>query len=103
MTPRTAPPKQGAPLLLCLPGGVEAEYVDGCYQGWEGSVEIPADLKETWFWFGSFLSDGDVGIFTGTFGIPGVFEQARIHMELRRTLVVEFGGPRQLSMFGEAA
>lgn len=94
--------RRAAPLTLYLPNGVVVERnADGGFDGVD--VTIPDDLKGTWFWFGSFLSDGQVGIFTGTFGISGAFAQARIHMGLRQTLTIECGKPQQLSMFGEAA
>lgn len=77
---------RGHPLILCLPGGKSAALIAGSdparYDGWEGSVEIPADLS-AWHWHGSFLSDGEVAIFTGTHPPPDCFEQARIHERLR--------------------
>lgn len=99
------------PLLICLPGGTHADLIPGSrpprYTVDGATVDldvtIPADLADTWHWHGSFLSDGQIGIFTGTYGVEGAFEEARIHMGLRRTLVIEFGGPYQMDMFDWAA
>lgn len=93
------------PAALYLPGGHVAPLIPGTrparYDGWEGSVEIPEDLTRAgWFWFGSFLSDGEVGIFTGTYGVEGAFEQARIHMRLRAARPPAIV---QLRLFEEAA
>lgn len=94
-----------APLLLCLPGGIRAEYVAGSRPARyeiEGEpcdldVTIPEDLAG-WTWHGSFLSDGHVGIFTGTFGVSGAIAQARKHMRLRADAPLV-----QLSLFEVAA
>ena len=84
MTP--ARPRQPRPLVVVLPDGQEA--------GEECDTTIPEDLAGVWHWHGSFLSDGHVGIFTGTFGVAGAFEQARIHMRLRAN-----AEPQQLTLF----
>ena len=62
-------------------------------------VTIPCDLEPHWFWQGSFLrlrtAPGECGaaICTKTFGLPGVFEQARIirqsSVEFAEQLVME--------------
>lgn len=92
----------GHPARLYLPNGIEAELIPGSqpprYAGWGGSVEIPDDLARAgWHWHGTFLSDGEVGIYTGTYGVPGVFEQARIHMGLRETMTID--APVQLELW----
>jgi len=82
------------PLTIALPDGRCAEYVAGTRPArytidgapCDVDVTIPDDLAATgWYWSGSFLyqpwaerADGPgVGIFTGTFGLPGTFEAAR--------------------------
>ena len=69
------------PLLLYLPGGIVAPLIPGTrpprYEGWDGSIEIPEDLADTWHWHGSFLSDGRVVLFSGDYGFPGIWHAAR--------------------------
>lgn len=80
------------PLQLCLPDGRRADLVPGSRPARytiEGEpcdidVTIPPDLAAVWFWVGSWLCDGEIRIYTGTFGVVGVFEQARIHLNLRQ-------------------
>lgn len=78
------------PLVLLLPGGKEHALVSGSrparYVGTTADVTIPDDLAPLWHWHGTFLSDGQIGIFTGTYGVEGAFEQARIHMRIRAEL-----------------
>lgn len=72
---------QATPLLLILPTGAHA-LVAGSrparYVGWQGSVEIPEDLvRAGFFWHGSWLTDGTAVLFSGDYGIPGIFDAAR--------------------------
>lgn len=79
------------PLTLALPDGRRADLVPGSRparyaiddQPCDIDVTIPEDLAAVWFWHGSWLCDGAIRIYTGTFGVAGALEQARIHMRLR--------------------
>lgn len=92
----------GHPARLYLPNGIEAELIPGSqpsrYAGVDVDVTIPDDLARAgWHWHGTFLSDGEVGIYSGTFGVPGVFEEARRHMRLRATVTID--APVQLELW----
>lgn len=92
------------PLTIALPDGKRAEYVAGSRpprytidgQACAIDVTIPDDLAAVWFWHGTWLCDGEIRIYTGTFGVAGTFEQARIHMQIRREFVRQ---PIQLKLF----
>lgn len=107
MTPRDPRPNKAIPLVLALPEG-KAELIPGTFESGrpryqrEGveldiDVTIPSDLP-SWYWQGSFLrlvtapDACGVAIYTGTFGVPGVFTQAR---ELDRLGAVQETAPKK--------
>lgn len=90
------------PLLLLLPDGA-ARLIPGSFEhgqpryerdgvALDVDVTLPPELEANWFWDGSFLrlrtepGSCGVAIFTGTFGVPGVFDQAREQDRLRGEL-----------------
>jgi hypothetical protein len=97
------------PLAIDLPGGRRAEYVSGTRPArytidgapCDLDVTLPADVAAAgWFWSGTWLCDGDIRIYTGTFGVAGVIAQARIHMALQADYAPQ---PVQLGLFERAA
>lgn len=80
MTPAVPAQKSARPLELHLPGGVRVGLIPGThpprYEGWDGSVEIPADLAGFW-WHGSYLTNGRVALFTADYGFPAIWQAAR--------------------------
>lgn len=97
-------PRDAYPLELALPNGIRAQLVPGSrpprytMDGEPTAIDvtIPEDLAAVWFWFGSWLCDGDIRIYTRTFGVAGAIEQARIHMQLRADYEPQ---PIQLELF----
>jgi hypothetical protein len=112
------------PMLLCLPGGIQARVriihvvetndkgeqmltqlvsAPPAYELRDGTtvdadVTIPDDLAGRWRWQGSFLSDGGVAIFTGTYGLAETFAIARRHDADQRVITTAETRPQQLMM-----
>lgn len=112
------------PLVLCMPGGIQArvriihvvetndkgeqtlaqlvssppiyELRDGTTV--DADATIPDDLAARWHWQGSFLSDGGIAIFTGTYGLAETFDIARRHDADRRVITTAETRPQQLMM-----
>jgi hypothetical protein len=100
--------RDAVPLVLNLPDGRRAEYVSGTRPArytidgaaCDIDVTLPDDLAAVWHWNGSWLCDGEVRIYTGTFGVDGAIAQARRHMALRAGYAPQ---PVQMELFERAA